>query len=143
MTRHRGARRALLATALLFLLSAGPATAQAANPAHRVDPNAGFTSVSRDYPDLNAPYSRDGLARRIAGIRSVEPGMSRPELERALGRPAVAHGDGSLEFHLSLSLTGRDRLICQYRVFFDDQGKVDHAAWRRPQCAALVWPERR
>lgn len=143
MTRHRSAYRALLAAPLLCLLPLGMAAAQENTATHQVDPKAGFTSVSREYADMNAPYSRGGVEKTIAGIRSVLPGMSRPELERALGQPVLGRGDGSAEFHLSLSLTGRDRLICQYRVFFDAQDKVERAVWRRPQCADLVWSQAR
>ncbi|MEN9063230.1 outer membrane protein assembly factor BamE domain-containing protein [Ponticoccus litoralis] len=139
MTRFGGAHRALLATALLLVLPPGTATAQTANPAHQLDPKAGFSSESRRYPDMNATYAREGHEERIARIRSVQPGMSRLDLQRTLGRPAIGYRDGSLEYHLSLSLTGRDRLICQYRVFFDDDGAVERAAWRRPQCANLIW----
>jgi len=139
MTRFFDARRAVFAAVLAALMPFAPAAAQEANLAHVVDPDAGFTSVSRKYPELNAPYSREGMRLRIAGIRSVKVGMSRAELQRALGRPAVGYSDGSLEFHLSLSLTGRDRLICQYRVFLDDQNTVERAVWRRPQCADLVF----
>jgi len=139
MTRFFDALRAVLAAALVVLMPFAPAAAQEANLAHVVDPGAGFTSVSREYPDLNAPYSRDGMRQRIAKIRSVEVGMSRSDLQRVLGRPAVGYTDGSLEFHLALSLTGRDRLICQYRVFLDDQNAVERAVWRRPQCADLVF----
>lgn len=139
MTRYFGARRTILTAALLTLLPLGHSVAQEANLAHQVDPEAGFTSVSREYPDLNAPYSRDGMRHRIAQLRSVEVGMPRAELDKVLGRPAIAYDDGSLEYHLSMSLTGRDRLICQYRVFFDGQNRVEHAVWRRPQCADLIF----
>lgn len=139
MIRFINARRVVLSAALLALLPLGHIAAQQAQSAHVVDPGAGFTSVSREYPDLNAPYSRDGMRQRLAQIRNVQIGMSRAELEQRIGRPAIAYTDGSLEFHLSLSLTGRDRLICQYRVFLDDQNTVERAVWRRPQCADLVF----
>lgn len=140
MTRLFDARRAFLSAALLIILPLGNAVAQGGNPAHEVDPEAGFSSVSREYPDLNAPYSREGMRHRIAQIRNVKVGMSLGELQKALGRPAIGYDDGSLEFHLSLSLTGRgDRLICQYRVFLDGQNTVERAVWRRPQCADLVF----
>ncbi|WP_417588857.1 outer membrane protein assembly factor BamE domain-containing protein [Pararhodobacter oceanensis] len=141
MKRHFAVPGTLLAIAILATLPLGTTAAQVGNPVHQVDPNAGFTSVSREYPDLNAPYSREGVERDIARIRSVTPGMSRLDVQQILGQPVTQHTDGSMEFHLSLSLTGRDRLICQYRVFFDDEGAVERAAWRRPQCADLVWAQ--
>ncbi|WP_306154318.1 hypothetical protein [Roseovarius sp. MMSF_3281] len=143
MIRHCGAYRALLMTAILSLSPLGGVTAQEADSVQMVDPNAGFSSVSREYPDLNVPYSREGVKKRIARVRSVRPGMSRRDLQRALGRPAIGYGDGSLEFHVSLPLTGPSQLICQYRVFFDDDGMVDRAVWRRQQCANLISAQKR
>ena len=71
-------------------------------------------------------------------IRLTIPSIDESDLQAVLGHPAIRNGDGSLEFHLSLPLTARDRLICQYRVFFDGSGNVERGVWRRPQCADLV-----
>ena len=103
MIRHCGAYRALLTAAMLCLPPLAGVSAQGANRVQQVNPDAGFSSVSREYPDMNVPYSREGTEKRIAGIRSVRPGMSRRDLERAIGRPALRYGDGSLEFHVSLA----------------------------------------
>jgi len=138
MTQWSGIRALLLKTALLGLISLGASAAQAGDQLNRVDPSAGFSSVSKAYPDMNARYVRIGTPREIAQVRRVAAGQSRDDLQALLGRPALRNRDGSYEFHLSLPLTGRDRLICQYRVSFDGAGKVSHAAWRRPQCANLV-----
>ena len=29
-------------------------------------------------------------------------------------------------------------LVCQYRVFFDADGRVEETVWRRPQCADVI-----
>lgn len=50
MTQFGGAHRALLATALLLVLPLGTATAQTANPAHQLDPKAGFSSEVPSLP---------------------------------------------------------------------------------------------
>lgn len=124
----------------IALLAALPlsAHAQDRHKLTEVNPNAGFSSVSRAYPGLNARYARIGTPRTLAQVRTVAVGQSQDRLENALGRPAIRNGDGSYEYHLSLPLARRDRLICQYRVFFDGDRHVERAVWRRPQCAALV-----
>ena len=138
MTRFFGRRSIVTAMALLVLAPFGAAVAQGRAPLNEVNPRVAFSSVSRAYSDMDARYARTGVRREIAQVRRVAVGQSQRDLQAVLGSPALGHGDGSLEFHLSLPLTGRDRLICQYRVFFDGSGKVKRAVWRRPQCANLV-----
>lgn len=136
-TRYDGGF-ALKALALAILLPFQAAMAQPADPLNEVNPQVGFTSVSRSYSSMDARYSRIGTPREIAQVRRVALGQSRDQLQAVLGRAAVEYGDGSQEFYLSLPLTRHDRLICQYRAFFDRDGKLDHGVWRRPQCAELV-----
>lgn len=138
MTRWFGGRGALLALALLLSLPFGAAVAQGGDPLNEVNPRIEFSSVSREYADMDMRYVRTGSQREIAQVRRVAVGQSSDELQSILGRPAFGHGDGSHEFLLSLPLTARDRVICQYRVYFDGDGKVERAVWRRPQCADLV-----
>ena len=138
MTQGFGVRAACLAIALLGLVAFGLSSARASGQLNEVNPAAGFSSVSKAYPDMDARYVRSGTRRAIAQVRRTAVGQSQSELQAILGRPALRNDDGSYEFHLSLPLTRRDRLICQYRVFFDGEGKVSHAVWRRPQCADLI-----
>lgn len=138
MTRWFGGLSALLTIALLVLLPPGAVGAQERDQLNQVNPQVEFVSVSRAYSDMNVRYARVGTRRQIAQVRRIAVGQSKGELQTVLGRPATSYDDGSLEFNLSLPLTHRDRLICQYRVFFDDAGKVESAVWRRPQCAELV-----
>lgn len=138
MTQCLRGQGRLLAIALLALLPAGAAAAQDRDRLNEVDPQAGFSSVSRAYQSMNARYARNGAKHAIAQVRGIAVGQPRERVQAALGRPAIRNGDGSYEFHLSLPLTRRDRLICQYRVFFDGAGHVERTVWRRPQCAELV-----
>lgn len=138
MTRRLTGLSALLTLSLLLLLPLDAAMAQGRDLLNQVNPRVGFSSVTRAYSDMDARYVRAGTRREIAQVRRVAVGQSMAELQAVLGRPALGYDDGSWEFHLSLPLTGRDRLICQYRVFFDGQGGVENAVWRRPQCANLV-----
>lgn len=138
MTQRSGVRDVLLKTAFLGAILLGGCVAQTGGSLDQVNPGAGFSQVSKAYPDMDARYVRVGAPRTISEVRRISVGQSRSDLQAVLGRPAVQNGDGSYEFHLSLPLTGRDRLICQYRVFFDGEGKVSRAVWRRQQCADLV-----
>ena len=139
MTRWFAKGRTLAVLAALFLVPAGLAGAQQhTDPLNGVNTRAGFSSVDRAYPQMNARYARKGTPRDIATVRSVAVGQSQTEVEALLGKPASRNSDGSREFNLSLPLNQRDRLICQYRVFFDGAGTVERAVWRRHQCADLV-----
>ena len=94
--------------------------------------------VSYTHLDVYKRQARNGAKHAIAQVSGIAVGQPRERVQAALGRPAIRNGDGSYEFHLSLPLTRRDRLICQYRVFFDGAGHVERTVWRRPQCAELV-----
>lgn len=131
-------RRALLTMAILILLPAGTAGAQEIDRLNQVNPRVGFTSVSRAFPKMDERYVRVGTRRNVAQVRSIAVGEPLDDVRAALGRPAVGYNDGSFEYYLSLPLTGRHRLVCQYRVFFDGEGRLTHGVWRRPQCADLV-----
>lgn len=138
MTRWFTGAGTLAVLAVLLAFPAGLAQAQQTAPMNGVNPRAGFSSVERAYPEMDARYARKGTERDIATVRSVAVGQSQAEVEALLGTPANHHGDGAREFNLSLPLNQRDRLICQYRIFFDDDGEVERAVWRRHQCADLV-----
>lgn len=138
MTDHSAVRTALYKIALIGLFSFGITNVHASGELNEVNPRAGFSSVSKAYYDMDARYVRRGTPRTVDQVRHVAIGQSRNDLQAVLGRPAIRNGDGSYEFHIALPLTRRDKLICQYKVFFDGQGKVNRGVWRRPQCADLV-----
>lgn len=133
---RRAGRCASLALLLLLPLTLTPAQAQMA-VMNQQNPGAGFSTVERDYPSMDRRYSRSGNVTAVDDLRELRRGETREQLVATLGQPAIAYNDGSWEFHLSLPLTQTDRLICQYRVFFDAEGRVDHGVWRRPQCADI------
>jgi outer membrane protein assembly factor BamE (lipoprotein component of BamABCDE complex) len=138
MKRMLGGFCALLTMALVAFLPVGPLAAQEEDLLNQVNPRVGFTRVSRPYSTMDATYARTGTRRTIAQVHRLEVGQTVAQVQAVLGGPQVGYTDGSYEYHLSLPLTKRDRLICQYRVFFDDEGALTHAVWRRPQCAELV-----
>lgn len=138
MTSRFSGYSALVAMTVSVLLPIGGAAAGGSEGLHLVDPASRFSQARRDYPDMDARYVRPATPISIAQIRQVMLGQSKQELEQTLGQPAFGHEDGSWEFHVSLPLTSNDRLVCQYRVYFDGEGLVTGAVWRRPQCADLV-----
>lgn len=103
-----------------------------------VDPGRGFPSVSRSYASLDADYARRGAVRSDARIRGVRLGSSRAQVVRSIGRPASAYRDGSWNYAVSLDYPQRNRLVCQYRIYFDATDRVVETVWRRPQCAAAI-----
>ncbi len=103
-----------------------------------VAPAESFPRVWRDYPDMDSNYARAGTQRSPAQMRGVALGQSKQQLVGHAGQPVSANQDGSWNFNISLPLPQRNRLICQYRVYFDQDGRVTGTAWRRPQCADIV-----
>lgn len=108
-----------------------------------VAPEESFPRVWRAYPDMDARFARPGEPRTPAQVRAVQIGSTKVQLVRAVGQPVSAYKDGSWNFDIALPLPQRNRLICQYRVFFDDQDRVAGTIWRRPQCAELVVGQRK
>lgn len=103
-----------------------------------VAPERAFPRVWRAYPTMDARYARTGSQRSVAQVRRIAIGSSKSQLVSAIGNPVSAFRDGSWNFNVSLRLPQRNRLICQYRVYFDDNDRVAGTAWRRPQCADIV-----
>jgi len=124
-----------LSAALFLSLSSAKADVTELN---LVGPERIFPRVWRAYPNMDASFERIGTPRSIAQVRRVEIGYSKQQLVRAVGQPVSAYEDGSWNFNVALPLPQNNRLICQYRVYFDGQSQVVGSIWRRPQCAALV-----
>ncbi|WP_116086444.1 outer membrane protein assembly factor BamE [Tropicimonas sp. IMCC34011] len=140
---YRPLRATLVALAAVATLASagswsGVADAQVVDPLNAVEPGKGFSGVSRSNESMDQRYSRTGTALSIAQVRQVAIGQTREELLAVLGRPTGQHRNGAWEFQLALPFLENDHLICQYMVFFDGNGLLEQAVWRRPQCADLV-----
>jgi len=101
-------------------------------------PEKSFPRVSRAYPDIDAEFVRHGTSRTVAQVRRIAIGSSKTQLVRAIGQPVSAYKDGSWNFNVSFHLPQGNRLICQYRVYFDQTDHVAGTVWRRPQCANIA-----
>ncbi|PRY93411.1 SmpA/OmlA family protein [Hasllibacter halocynthiae] len=134
---------AALALSLAIAFGGASLPGPAAAELDVVDPDRGFPRVSRPYESMDAAFSRVGIPRSVAQIRQVRVGGTKADLVRALGRPVSAYADGSWNYDLSLDYPQANRLVCQYRVYFDAAGRVEETVWRRPQCAAVVRGGRR
>ncbi|WP_146036513.1 hypothetical protein [Pseudotabrizicola formosa] len=132
-------KRAILALMFSLPLLAACVGGAAPDRLNLVDPDDGFSRVWRDYPDLDARYARSGRRDTLSAVRMIATGQDAAMVEAAIGKPVLISPDaGMAEYNLSLSLTGQDRLVCQYRIYYDAQGKVQGSVWRRPQCADLI-----
>lgn len=105
-------------------------------------PHEHWPRVSRSYPSMNKVFSRRGYARSLAQVDKVKIGSTKRQLVNAVGKPVSAYSDGSWNFNIGLRLPQGNRLVCQYLVFFDDDGRVNGTAWRRPQCVDLILRKR-
>lgn len=103
-----------------------------------VGPDRDFPRVSRAYDTMNRDFSRTGVPRSVAQVRRIAIGSTKRQLVAAVGQPVSAYGDGSWNFNVALSLPQSHKLICQYRVYFDDADRVQGTLWRRPQCADII-----
>jgi hypothetical protein len=97
-----------------------------------------FPRVSRAFTQMDAVFEREALGRTVAQVRRVDIGNTKNQLVRAVGQPVSAYSDGSWNFNLSFRLPQGNRLICQYRVFFDEFEQVAGTIWRRPQCVDIM-----
>lgn len=103
-----------------------------------VDPGRGFPDVSRTYASLDAEFARDDRFRSVERVRQVAIGSTRDEVQRAIGQPVSGFSDGSWNYNIALDYPQSHTLVCQYRVFFDADGRVEETVWRRPQCADVI-----
>lgn len=138
MIQWFGARGVLMAVLLSLMLPPGGMAAVIENTLNQVYSEREFSRVGRAYSDMDRRYSRIGTPRSIPQVNHVALGQTKAELQALLGQPAIIERGGAWEFHLALPLTGRNELVCQYRVHFDKDERVQATVWRRPQCAGLV-----
>jgi hypothetical protein len=87
---------------------------------------------------MDEPFVRIGTPRTVAQVRAISLGSSKNQLVGAIGQPKSAYGDGSWNFDISFALPQGNRLICQYRVYFDAADQVAGTVWRRPQCLDII-----
>ncbi|NPD17067.1 hypothetical protein HOY34_17880 [Xinfangfangia sp. D13-10-4-6] len=135
MIRTRLYQTALAGAFVAFGLGAALADVAGLN---NVAPEAGFDNVSRAYSEMDEKYARNGAVRSLAEVRKLRIGSDKAGAVRAFGQPVSATRAGAWNFDVRLPLVGRNQLVCQVQVTFDDQERVASTTWRRPQCADLV-----
>ncbi len=133
-------RRAAAGAAILALWAAG--AAQAANP---VDPvsNPGklsYPDVQMELPDYDEPFQRDGIMSQPQRFRQIVPGLPAADVVRLIGRPLESGpADGAWNYNFTFRLPrSQNYMVCQYKVVFDAEQRVEEAAWRRHQCLDIV-----
>ena len=94
--------------------------------------------------DYAPPYQRSGPAvSDLQVFNRIQPGLPASQVKALLGAP-LTQTDGKqgeewdYNFTLTLPNSSNDRLVCQYKVVFDDQQQVKEALWRRRQCPRVI-----
>lgn len=129
--------RSLMALLAGLILWIGPLHAEVEG-LNVLAPDKEFPRVGRSYSSMDAVFARTGVIRSVAQVREVQIGSTKAQLVSAVGQPVSTYGDGSWNFNISLDFPQANRLICQYRVWFDDDDRVSGTAWRRPQCLNII-----
>lgn len=132
----------MLATGLLAAVGAAHA---GDNPVDPVSNPQGleFPDVEMEIPEYAAPFQRTGrLVTDAELFRQVVPGMPAARVQSLLGKPLNHTSDGlGKEWNYNFTLlmpVSRNHLVCQYKVVFDSQQRVEDAVWRRDQCLDIV-----
>ncbi len=131
-----------LSAAVLSLgLVAGCMTTTEGGPVDKlnmVDPNRDFSHVYRSYPSMDKRFSRNGTWHSVKDVQKLALGQTKADVVRAIGKPKSKTERGSWNYDLHLSLHRNNRLVCQFRVYFDENERVSGTLWRRPQCAEVA-----
>ncbi|CAN0584146.1 unnamed protein product [Ectocarpus sp. 12 AP-2014] len=97
-----------------------------------------FSDVSANFTTLSESFIRDGTFIPVPDVRSVEQraNLSKRDVQGLIGSPndmGSVFQDNNWLYNINLPLSETDYLVCQYRVFFQ-QDIVVNTEWRRPQC---------
>lgn len=128
----------LIGACVIGLMPLAPAMAKDVTELNVLGPDRDFPRVSKAYTDMDATFVRQGSGRTVEQVSRIAIGSSKTQLVRAIGQPVSAYKDGSWNFNVSFRLPQGNRLICQYRVYFDASEQVAGTVWRRPQCADIA-----
>jgi hypothetical protein len=129
---------ALLSAALV--IGAVPSHAGHSNPVdQKTNPQAeNFTDVHIAPRKLDDPFVRDAGVTDPQIFRGVTTGLAQDQLAQVIGQPVKKDGR-SWDYQFKFAMTNSQNfLICQYKVKFDREDRVESAIWRRQQCAALA-----
>jgi hypothetical protein len=128
----------LLAIAALGMMPVTQALAKDVTELNQLGPDRNFPRVSRSFPSMDATFSRPGFKRSVAQVAQVQIGSKKRQVVSAIGQPVSAYSDGSWNYNIAFRLPQGNRLICQYRVYFDTDENVAGTLWRRPQCSNIA-----
>lgn len=128
----------LFAVAALGLMPVTQVLAKDVTELNMLGPDREFPRVSRSFPSMDATFSRPGFKRSVAQVAQVRIGSNKQQVVNAIGQPVSAYRDGSWNFNIAFRLPQGNRLVCQYRVYFDTAENVEGTLWRRPQCSNIA-----
>lgn len=149
MKRHNipssaAVRRLIMALSFGLLVATGAVQAYE-NPVDSITNTQalGFPDVDMEVEDYDAPFQRTGpLVTDTRLFEKIVPGLPASEVKSLFGEP-LAKTDGTAgkawDYNFTLALpVSNNRIVCQYKVVFDDSQQVEEAVWRRRQCARLI-----
>ncbi len=141
ISRFKGWRVAMLGLVLLAGCMTTTPTTTGNGPVDRlnmVDPHRHFPHAYRDYPSMDERFARNGTWHSVRDAQRLALGQNKAAVVRAIGHPKWKTKDGNWTYDLHLPLDRNNRLVCQFRVYFDENERVQGTLWRRPQCAELA-----
>ena len=120
---------ALLASGLL---AAGMAWANPIDPVSNPQ-RLSYPDIHMLMSDYDEPFQRDGVVIEPARFHQMTQGMSADQVVALIGQPLNANAstkepDNQWDYNI----------VCQYKVVFDQDQKLENGYWRRHQCLDIV-----
>lgn len=95
-----------------------------------------------EFPEQGRSYLLEGDFIDPYSVQRVETGLSKDQVRLRLGKPHFSEGIFRVrEWNYIFNFyTGEEReyIVCQYKVLFDDDGRVVRYHWNSNECTAFV-----
>lgn len=102
-----------------------------------------YPEVHMNLSDYDEPFQRNGLISQPEVFKQVVPGMVAEDVVALIGRPLnggdMATQDTPWDYNFTFRMRNSEHyIVCQYKVVFDQEHKVERGFWRRHQCLDIV-----
>ena len=106
--------------------------------------NPSTESGEMTFPDLGSTYLETGDFIDPDAVLRISQGQHKDQVRRLLNHPHFSEGifnvrewDYVFNFYTG---EGNAYITCQYKLFFDDENRVESTHWKNPQCPVLLVP---